>query len=126
PDNAELLTDLNYICKEEYQHFQMLTEVIQEMGADPTAQTPSADVSGVANLGILQVITDPRTTVAHGLEALLTAELTDFACWELLIELVGATGHEKLKAPFSKALAAEQDHTARITRQLKLATLSTA
>lgn len=45
----------------------MLSEAIVDMGGDPTAQTPCADVSAVAAMGLIQVLTDPRTTLAQGL-----------------------------------------------------------
>lgn len=115
----DLRADLIHICSEELDHFRMLTQVITDMGADPTAQTPSADVSGVASLGMLQVITDPRTTVAQSLEALLSVELTDNACWELLIELVAETGHDDLLEPFRAALAAEEQHVSMVTQWLR-------
>jgi rubrerythrin len=122
----ELCMDLRRIRQEEFEHFQMLTSVIQDIGADPTAQTPCADISGVASLGLLQVITDPRTTVAQSLEAILTAELTDNACWELLIELATEVGHEKMAAPFRDALLAEQQHLVTIKQWLRETVLTEA
>ena len=115
----ELLADLNQIREEEESHFHMLTEVIRGLGADPTAQTPGADVSGVATLGLVQVITDPSTTVAQCLEALLTAELTDHACWELLIELAREQGEQDMAAGFDAALAAEARHLHTIREWLR-------
>jgi rubrerythrin len=122
----ELRTDLMRICAEEARHFRMLEGVIRDMGADPTAQTPAADVSGVAGLGLLQVVTDPRTTIAQSLEAILTAELTDNACWELLAELAAEAGQNELVAPFQQALQAEQEHLAMIKRWLRDAVLGAA
>lgn len=116
---GDLRADLMHICAEEARHFRMLEGIIREMGADPTAQTPAADVSGVANLGLLQVVTDPRTTIAQSLEALLTAELTDNACWELLAELAAEAGHDDLVGPFQQALLAEQEHLALVKRWLR-------
>src|SRR5690606_17104124 len=81
------LDELWEIRNEEEQHFLMLQDCIRQLGADPTAQTPDADVSGVASMGIMQVLTDPRTTLSQGLEALLSIELIDNAAWELLLEL---------------------------------------
>ena len=60
---------------------------IQSLGGDPTAQTPAADVTGVEGMGLMQVLTDPKTTVAQALHAILVAEMTDNAAWEELIEL---------------------------------------
>lgn len=58
--------------------------------------TPCADVSGVIAMGVLQVISDPRTNLAQSLNTLLTAELADNAGWELLIDLANAGGHASL------------------------------
>lgn len=119
PDSAALLADLQHIMEEEFQHFQMLTEVIGEMGGDPTSQTPCADISAVAAMGLIQVLTDPRTTLAQGLQALLTAELTDNAAWELLIELAEQGGHDELVPPFQKALSSETEHEEKIRQWLR-------
>lgn len=118
-EQAALLRDLEHICEEEFRHFEMLANTIEEMGGDPTAQTPCADVSAVATLGILQVITDPRTTLAQCLQALLTAEMTDNAAWELLIELARKGGHDDVLEPFQQALASEQEHEVMIKQWLR-------
>lgn len=57
--------------------------------------------------------------MAQSLEALLTAELTDNACWELLIELASQEGHKQLDVPFREALAAEQEHVVKVTNWLR-------
>jgi len=119
PERANMLADLQHIMNEEFQHFQMLTEVIVGLGADPTVQTPCADVSGVQALGFLQVLTDPRTTVTQGLQAILAIELLDHASWELLIELAEGAGQEKLGPQFREALQAEAEHTVMIRKWLR-------
>lgn len=119
PDSAALLADLQHIMEEEFQHFQMLSDLITDMGGDPSAQTPCADISAVAAMGIIQVLTDPRTTLAQCLQGLLTAEMTDNAAWELLIELAEQAGHEELVPQFQKALAAEAEHEAKIKQWLR-------
>src|SRR5689334_7360449 len=81
------LETLRRIRDEEHAHFLMLCEVMTNLGGDPTAQTPCADVSATASMGLMQVVTDPRTTLAQCLDAALIAELTDTASWELLGEL---------------------------------------
>lgn len=100
------------IRNEEHQHFLMLCEAMEKMGGDPTAMTPCADVSATATMGIMQVLTDPRTTLAQCLNAMLTAELTDNAGWELLISLAEDAGEEDLAGQFLGALAQEQEHLA--------------
>ncbi|MCE1191304.1 MAG: ferritin-like domain-containing protein [Acidovorax sp.] len=101
---------LQRIRNEEHQHFQMLTEAVRALGGDPTAQTPCADVGATASMGILQVVTDPRTTLAQSLNALLMAELADNAGWELLIALADEAGEDDLVQQFQRALAEEQEH----------------
>ena len=106
------LQTLMRIRSEELEHFQMLGQAMEKMGGDPTAQTPCADVTATASMGILQVVTDPRTTLAQCLNAMLTAELTDNAGWELLIQLAEDAGETELAGNFLGALAQEQEHLA--------------
>ncbi|HEU4510912.1 MAG TPA: ferritin-like domain-containing protein [Pyrinomonadaceae bacterium] len=104
------LEDIQQIGSEELQHFLLLNRTIVEAGGDPTVQTPCADVAAVASLGIMQVLTDPRTSMAQSLQAILTAELTDNAGWELLIQLADNLGYEELSTQFQEALAHEEEH----------------
>jgi rubrerythrin len=106
--------DLEHVLQEEYQHFTMLQAAIEQLGGDPTAVTPSANLHATASHGINQVIVDPRTTLLQSLEAILIAELTDNACWEALIELAKDAGEDKLGSQFKEALRNEQDHLAKV------------
>ncbi|MBC5784086.1 ferritin-like domain-containing protein [Ramlibacter sp. USB13] len=106
------LATLQRIRAEELEHFHMLGQAMMKMGGDPTAQTPCADVTATASMGIVQVLTDPRTTIAQCLNALLTAELTDNAGWELLVQLAEDAGETELAGRFLGALAQEQEHLA--------------
>lgn len=108
--NESPMATLTRIRSEELAHFHMLCETMEAMGGDPTAQTPSADVIGTASMGIMQVLTDPRTTLAQSLCALLTAELTDNAGWELLAELAAQAGEDEFSAACLDALAQEEQH----------------
>ena len=103
---------LRRIRAEELEHFHMLTDAMQQLGGDTTAQTPCADVIGTASAGIVQVVTDPRTTFAQSLNAILTIELTDNAGWELLIQLADKAGEAELSEWFANALAQEAQHLA--------------
>jgi bacterioferritin (cytochrome b1) len=102
--------DLQEIRDEEHAHFTLLFEAITQLGGDPTLQSPCADVSGVASIGIMQVLTDPRTTMSQCLNAILTAELTDNAGWEMLIDIADELGYEDLSSQFTVALDNEQKH----------------
>ncbi|MGE8297227.1 MAG: ferritin Dps family protein [Pseudomonas sp.] len=108
-DKTQLET-LQRFRVEEAEHFQLVVAAMEKLGADPTAMTPCADVVGVTGMGVLQTITDPRTNLAQSLNALLTAELTDNAGWELLIELADTCGQTEIAESFYKALNQEQVH----------------
>jgi hypothetical protein len=82
------------------------------MGGDPTAQTPCADVMAVASSGFMQVLNDPRTTLAQCLNAMLAVELADNAGWELLASLADEAGQSDLAGRFLAALGQEQLHLA--------------
>jgi rubrerythrin len=104
------LETLQRIRAEELEHFQMLVQAMEQLGGDPTAQTPCADVTATASMGLIQVVTDPRTTLAQSLNAILTAELTDNAGWELLAQLSEEAGEAELTGKFLGALSQEQEH----------------
>ena len=104
--------------EEEARHFNLLADALQRLGADPTAETPGADASGVASLGLLQAVADPRTTLPQALEAVLIAELADHAGWELLITLAREFGQDELADEFTIALREEEEHLATVKRWL--------
>ena len=108
--DASVLVTLARIRNQELEHFQMLTRCVEQLGGDPTAQTPCADVTAAASIGLLQVVSDPRTTLAQSLNAVLTAELTDNAGWELLTELAELAGQDQFQSTFVEALAVEEEH----------------
>lgn len=104
------IEQITRIGKEELEHFLMLNRVVKGIGGDPTVESPSADVASVASMGIMQILTDPRSSMAQCLQAMLTAELTDNDGWNLLIRLADNLGYEELRAEFQTALANEELH----------------
>jgi rubrerythrin len=127
-DSARLVpaNELRHIRDEEAVHFALVGAAIQSLGGDPTAQTPSADVAGVEGMGLMQVLNDPKTTVAQALHAILVAEMTDNAAWEELIELTSQAGNDELVARFRKALEEEQEHLEKVQGWYRAATLAGA
>ncbi len=101
---------LRRIRAEELAHLHLLCDAARKLGGDPTAQTPCADVVAMASAGLVQVVSDPRTTLAQGLNAMLTAELTDNAGWELLVQLAVKSGEIALSERFLDALEEEAGH----------------
>jgi rubrerythrin len=108
------VAELQEIREEEHRHFLLLNEAVTELGGDPTVESPCADVAAVASMGILQVVIDPRTTVTQCLQAMLTAELTDNAGWEMLIDLADEIGSADLVTQFTEAFENEQIHLANV------------
>lgn len=106
---------------DEAQHYQLLVDAIEELGGDPTTQTPCADVAATQGMGIVQVMSDPRTTLSQALQALLSAELIDQASWDLLIELVEGFDRKDLEESFAAALDTENRHAARVRAWLSAA-----
>ena len=120
------LEDIEHIGSEELEHFLLINRAITEIGGDPTVQSPCADVAGVTSLGIVQVLTDPRSSLAQCLQAMLTAELTDNDGWQLLIKLADNLGYDDLKAEFQTALAHEEEHLQNVRHWLSECVLESA
>lgn len=120
------LEDIEHIGSEELEHFLLLNRAITEIGGDPTVQSPCADVAGVASLGILQVLTDPRSSLAQCLQVMLTAELTDNDGWQLLIKLADNLGFDDMRAEFETALANEEEHLQNVRNWLSECVLESA
>lgn len=113
------LSILEQFCQEEMEHFQLCAQVMEEIGGDSTAVTPSADICGVAAQGWMQVLTDPRTTFQQSLEIILQAELADNACWENLIELADNLSLSDVVERFTKAKEEEEVHLNTIKQWVK-------
>jgi rubrerythrin len=122
PSGRLPLKDLQHIRDEEATHFALVGAAIQSLGGDPTAQTPEADVTGVEGMGLMQVLTDPKTSVAQALHAILVAEMTDNAAWEELVELTTRLGNDDLVGRFIKAHQEEIEHLEKVRGWYKAAT----
>jgi hypothetical protein len=106
--------DLLHIRDEEHQHAILVEGAIQELGGDPTVVTPSANLQLTASKGLGAILSDPRTDLLQGLEALLTAELVDNDCWPALIELIEQEGHSDLAERLGCAVESEREHLEKV------------
>lgn len=106
--------DLEDIFHEELEHFHLLVEVLEALGGDATAVTPSADVQDVVSKGVRDVLLDPRMDLRQSLEAILVAELVDNDCWQNLVRLAAGYGEHPLAARFQRCLEQERVHLARV------------
>ena len=103
-----LLERLLEIRSEESEHMNLIKRVLVELGADPNVQTPCAELTRVASSGLVQILESPRTSVLQCLDAILIAELTDSAYWDMLVELVEQEGLFDIGDTFRTALADEK------------------
>ena len=107
PVNVERVKQIR---NQEAQHAELLRQALVDLGADPTAQTPCADLVGVQAMGLMQSVADPRTSLPQTLSSLLAAELIDVASWEMLARLARTLGNDELAERFDEALEQENDH----------------
>lgn len=110
----------------EARHAMLIKECLETLGADPTAQTPCADLVGVESMGLIQAVTDPRTTLAQTLHAALAAELIDNEGWEGLIEMARKMGHDEMVNRFQAALDEERVHLAKVRSWYTALTMETS
>ena len=120
------IEELRHICEEELEHFHLLQNAIIALGGDATVQTPSADVAGVLSHGVMQVVSDPRTTIPQTLQAMLTAELVDNDGWQMLQELAAELGQDDLEEQCGKAYEEEQEHLEKVREWLTSMTMDEA
>jgi rubrerythrin len=117
--------ELIEIRDEEASHAALMRTCLEQLGADPTAQTPCADLVGVATSGFLQAASDPRTTLVQTLQIALAAELVDGAGWEGLIALAESMDQNDMAERFRHALDREMEHLAKVRRWYDALTLQT-
>jgi rubrerythrin len=113
-------------CNEELAHFHMIKQILEHLGADPTAMTPSADVAAVQASGVFKVLADPRTSLSQALRALLVLEDMDADGWDMLVEVAASTRQDQLASRFRDALATEETHKERVRGWLTHAALAEA
>ena len=128
PDSGSSITEeaLRTIRNQELAHFSLVASAIESIGGDPTAQTPCADLVGVESLGLMQVVSEPRTSLAQSLHALLVAELNDNSGWETLIALADAHGQQAMVENFTQALNQEREHLRLVQHWINELTLGAA
>jgi rubrerythrin len=122
-DGGPNLEELQTIHRDELEHFRTLVQFVEQLGGDPTAVTPSADIAAVASMGIVQLVCDPRVSFGESLEAILIAELVDHECWKTLRELAREAGNDELAQFAERAEAAEDMHLAWVRSWVQARTL---
>lgn len=125
-EGGPTLEALQSIYADEVLHYTLIRDTIVGLGSDPTAITPSANITAMASLGLLQVVNDPRVRLRESLQAILIAELADTDGWQLLTELAQNLGHTELAAKFREAHAVEERHLQTVRAWLTAAVVADA
>jgi rubrerythrin len=110
-DGGPSREDLEHIRDEELQHFALVQALIVNLGGDPTAVTPCANLQATASRGIGDVLVDPRTNLVECLDAILIAELADHESWE---QLLRAAADEQFQQQIQKAERTEAEHLSKV------------
>ena len=111
--------ELEKIRDDELSHVALLEDCLRKLGGDPTSMTPSADTVGVLGMGLVQVLTDPRSTFTQALKAMLVAELADNDSWDMLADLADKFGQTEMGEQFALALEVEEQHLASVRMWLQ-------
>lgn len=113
--SADAMT-LRSFRDQERRHFDLLWDSLVNLGADPTCETPAADLAGVKAKGLIAAVSDPRSTFCQALDAILVAELADNEGWRMLIDLADGMGQHGMVERFQAAMAEEDIHLETIRR----------
>ncbi len=124
--SADEVQTLMVFRQQELEHLGLVAQAIETLGADPTAQTPCADLVGVKSMGMVQAINDPRTSLVQSLSVVLDAELIDNAGWDMLIDLARASGHDSIADGFAQAAHQEAQHLVQVQSLVARLTLTDA
>lgn len=123
PDELQALT---LFRDQELEHAHLVIQALETLGADPTAQTPCADLVGVEGMGLVQAMNEPRASLVQGLHVILDAELLDNAGWEMLIDLARAAGHSDIADRLAVAAQQEARHLTQVRALVTRLTLEDA
>jgi rubrerythrin len=110
------IEELRELREDELVHARMRHALITELGGDPTAITPRADLQLVGTRGVIDVIVDPRTSLLDGLEAIVIVELADHEEWLGLLDLARELAREDLVHTFQTAQLTEELHLSKLRR----------
>lgn len=114
--------DLEQLRDEEQRHMMLAQSLIVRLGGDPTVVTPCANLQAVISRGLGDLVTDPRTNVIDGLDAMIVAELTDHESWELLARAIAPLGDRQAESQIREAEGTESEHLRKLRAWIAAAT----
>jgi bacterioferritin (cytochrome b1) len=112
PRYQPLLGELRKIRNEEWAHEEWLEAQIRSLGGTAHETTEMSQLETEEAMGVRNVIVDGHQKVLHLVHALLAAELSDNAGWDLLVKLANDSGDREAKFAFMKRQLEEVKHLA--------------
>lgn len=94
---------------QEKEHEEWLEAQIRALGGDAHEETERSKLVSIESEGLKDVI-DNDYSVPHLFHALLQAELSDNAGWQLLLELADRAGDDEAREEFRTRLHNEDEH----------------
>ncbi|MGE5182412.1 MAG: hypothetical protein ACM31C_10140 [Acidobacteriota bacterium] len=101
---------MHHYRDQEQEHEKWLEARIRALGGDARARTEHSVLVEKEAQGIESVILNGDNDPSHLFHALLAAELSDHAGWELLVALADEAGDRDAKREFKKRLKQEAQH----------------
>jgi bacterioferritin (cytochrome b1) len=111
-----VLYAMHHYREEEKEHEEWLEAQIRALGGDAHTATDLARLVEKEAQGIESVILNGDNDPSHLFHALLAAELSDNAGWELLVALADEAGDRDAKRQFKKRLKQEEHHLGFVRR----------
>jgi rubrerythrin len=109
PEVERMIPRMQQCRDEEKEHEEWLEEQIRDLHGDDHLPTEKSVLVLAETQGIERVVhRDPR--LPHDFHALLSAELSDNAGWEILVRLADAFGDRVASREFKKRLREERVH----------------
>ncbi|MGC4113152.1 MAG: ferritin-like domain-containing protein [Myxococcales bacterium] len=105
----QMLPQMKEHRDQEKEHEEWLESQIRSLGGDAHAETDHSKLVAIESEGIKEVI-DGDFALPHLFHALLQAELSDNAGWQLLLELADEAGDDEAREAFRTRLHHEDEH----------------
>ncbi len=133
--DSEVKIKFREFLKQTMTHQKVLTEIINKLGGNPRAQSPTAKIASQKAEALLRTMGDPGLSrdqnQLNAMENIVLAETKDHADWELLGKIARQTTDNRLRevlAPAAKTVEQEEDEHLNWTRkklgELQMAALS--
>jgi rubrerythrin len=107
---SEMITQVEQYRHQEKEHEEWLEAQIRALGGDPHAETPMARLVKVESEGVQRVFQEGQRPIPELFHAMLVAELSDNAGWELLVSAAEEVDDQEAIREFTERREEEAEH----------------